>query len=92
MSKAKDQIKAKIKAKIKPKKKHVFQDAQVEEVVEMEIEVKDPVTGKMIKQKVKVTKLKSIKRDEKVFVGASSIIDDLEKDESVEDIPDSEGE
>lgn len=65
----------------KPKKKHVFQDPTVEEVVEMEIEVKDPKTGKMIKQKVKVKRLKAIKREEKVFMGASSIIDDLEKED-----------
>ena len=70
----------------KPKKKHVFEDPTVEEVVEMEIEVKDPVTGKMIKQKVKVKKLKAIKREEKVFVGATSLMDELEKDESLDDI------
>lgn len=62
-------------------KKHVFQDPTIEEVVEMEIEVKDPKTGKIIKQKVKVKKLKALKREEKVFMGASSIIDDLEKEE-----------
>lgn len=62
-------------------KKHVFKDATIEEVVEMEIEVKDPKTGKMIKQKVKVKRLKALKREEKVFMGASSIIDDLEKEE-----------
>ena len=70
----------------KPKKKHVFEDPTAEEVVEMEIEVKDPVTGKMIKQKVKVKKLKAIKREEKVFVGATSLMDELEKDESLDDI------
>lgn len=69
-------------AKNKAVKKHVFKDPQVEETVEMEIEVKDPVTGKMIKQKVKVKKLKPVKRDDKVFVGAQSIIDDIEKEES----------
>lgn len=65
----------------KPVKKHVFQDPQIEEIVEMEVQVKDPVTGKMIKQIVKVKKLKSVKRDDKVFVGAQSIIDDIEKEE-----------
>jgi hypothetical protein len=64
----------------KPKKKHVFPDASVEEVVEMEIEVKDPKTGKLIKQKVKVKRLKPVKREQRVFVGASSVIEDLEKD------------
>jgi hypothetical protein len=49
----------------------------------MEIEVKDPVTGKMIKQKVKVKKLKKIvDSSPKVFMGASSVIDDLEKEEN----------
>lgn len=66
----------------KNKKKHVFQDPQIEEIVEMEVEVKDPVTGKMIRQKVKVKKLKTVKVEEKVFVGAQSVIDDLEKEES----------
>jgi hypothetical protein len=75
-----------VMARLKAKKKHVFQDPTVEEIVEMEIEVKDPVTGKMIKQKVKVKKLKAIKREEKVFVGATSIIDEIEKNESLDDI------
>lgn len=69
-------------AKNKAVKKHVFQDPQVEEIVEMEVEVRDPKTGKMIKQKVKVKRLKSVKRDDKIFVGAQSIIDDIEKEES----------
>lgn len=64
-------------------KKHVFQDPTIEEIVEMEIEVKDPVTGKMIKQKVKVKKLKKIvDNGPRVFMGASSVIDDLEKEEN----------
>jgi hypothetical protein len=67
-------------------KKHVFQDPTIEEIVEMEIEVKDPVTGKMIKQKVKVKRLKAIKRDDKTFVGASSVLDDLEKEESLSEL------
>lgn len=65
----------------KNRKKHVFQDPTIEEIVEMEVEVKDPKTGKMIKQIVKVKRLKALKREEKVFVGATSIIDDLEKEE-----------
>lgn len=63
-------------------KKHVFKDPMVEEIVEMEIEVKDPLTGKMIKQKVKVKRLKRVVYEQKAFVGAQSIIDDLEKDDS----------
>ena len=69
-------------AKNKATKKHVFKDPTVEEIVEMEIEVRDPLTGKMIKQKVKVKKLKKVKTEEKVFVGAQSIIDDLEKEDN----------
>ena len=65
----------------KNKKKLVFQDPTIEEIVEMEVEFKDPITGKMMKQKVKVKKLKALKREEKVFIGAQSIIDDIEKDE-----------
>lgn len=69
-------------------KKHVFQDPTIEEIVEMEVEVKDPKTGKMIKQKVKVKKLKALKRDDRVFVGAQSIIDDLEaKEDEISSIP-----
>lgn len=64
-------------------KKHVFKDPTIEEIVEMEIEVKDPLTGKMIKQKVKVKRLKKIvDSGPKVFMGASSVIDDLEQEEN----------
>ena len=64
-------------------KKHVFKDPTIEAIEEMEIEVRDPATGKMIKQKVKVKKLKKIvDSGPKVFMGASSVIDDLEKEEN----------
>ena len=64
-------------------KKHVFKDPMIEEIVEMEIEVKDPVTGKMIKQKVKVTKLKKVTNSgPKVFTGVQSVLDDLEQEET----------
>lgn len=64
-------------------KKHVFKDPTIEEIVEMEIEVKDPETGKIIKQKVKVKRLKRITdAGPKVFVGASSVLDDLEQEEN----------
>lgn len=64
-------------------KKHVFKDPTIEEIVEMEIEVKDPVTGKMIKQKVKVKRLKRITdTGPKVFMGATSVLDDLEQEEN----------
>jgi hypothetical protein len=70
----------------KNKKKHVFQDPEVEEIVEMEVEVRDPKTGKMIKQKVKVKRLKSIKVEERVFVGAQSVLDDLEKEDDLSNL------
>ena len=62
-------------------KKHVFEDPQVEEIVEVEIDFICPVRGK-IKQKVKMKRLKKVTstHDHK-FVGASSIIDDLESKE-----------
>lgn len=61
-------------------KKHVFQDPEVEEIVEVEIDFVCPVRGK-IKQKVKMKRLKKIKTEQKVFVGAQSIIDDIEAKE-----------
>ena len=64
------------------KTNHVFQDPQIEEIVEMEVEVRDPKTGKMIKQKVKVKRLKKVTNDpHRKFVGAQSLIDDLESKE-----------
>lgn len=68
-------------AKNKAIKKHVFKDPMVEDVVEVEVEFNCPVRGK-IKQKVKMKKLKKVKTEDRVFVGAQSIIDDLEKEES----------
>ena len=68
-------------AKNKAVKKHVFKDPMVEEIVEVEVEFNCPVRGK-IKQKVKMKKLKKVKTEERVFVGAQSIIDDLEKEET----------
>ncbi len=62
-------------------KKHVFKDPMVEEIVEVEVEFNCPVRGK-IKQKVKMKKLKKVKTEDYTFVGAKSIIDDLEKEES----------
>jgi hypothetical protein len=64
------------------KTNHVFKDPQIEEIVEMDVEVKDPVTGKMIKQKVKVKRLKKVTHDpHRVFVGPKDIIEDLESKE-----------
>lgn len=62
-------------------KKHVFKDPQIEEIIEQEIEFKDPITGKMIKQVVKVKRLKKVKTEHKVFVGARDLIDDIESKE-----------
>jgi hypothetical protein len=61
-------------------KKHVFKDPTIEEIVEVEVEFNCPVRGK-IKQKVKVKKLKKVVNDQRTFVGAQSIIDDIEKEE-----------
>jgi hypothetical protein len=65
----------------KPVKKHVFKDPTIEEIVEVEVEFMCPKRG-LVKQKVKMKKLKKIvDSGPRVFVGASSIIDDLEKEE-----------
>lgn len=68
----------------KNKKKHVFEDPTVEEIVEVEVEFNCPVRGK-IKQKVKMKRLKKVTTDpHRTFVGAQSIIDDLEaKEDSI---------
>lgn len=63
-------------------KKHVFKDPTVEDVVEEWIEFTCPKRG-LVRQKVKVKKLKKVvDSGPKVFVGASSVIDDLEKEET----------
>jgi len=64
----------------KNKKKHVFQDPQVEEIIEQEVEFICPIRGK-VKQKVKVKRLKKVTHEQKVFIGAQSIIEDLEAKE-----------
>lgn len=70
-------------AKNKKKTNHVFQDPQVEEIVEEWVEIKDPRTGKIIRQLVKIKRLKKVTIDpHRVFVGASDFIDDLESKES----------
>ena len=63
------------------KTNHVFQDPQIEEIVEVEVDFICPIRGK-IKQKVKMKRLKKVTTEQKVFVGAQSIIDDLEAKES----------
>lgn len=63
-------------------KKHVFKDPTIEEIVEIEVEFMCPKRG-LVKQKVKVKRLKSIKDSgPREFVGASSVIDDLEQEEN----------
>lgn len=63
-------------------KKHVFKDPTIEEVTEQWIEFTCPKRG-LVRQKVKVKKLKKvIDNGPKVFVGASSVIDDLEQEET----------
>lgn len=65
----------------KNKKKHVFQDPQVEEIVEQWVEYTCPVRG-LVRELIKVKKLKKVKTEQKVFVGASDIINDLESEEA----------
>ena len=65
----------------KNKKKHVFQDPTVEEVIEQWVEYRCPVRG-LVREKVKVKKLKKVVNEPKVFVGHQSIIDDLEAKEA----------
>lgn len=67
-------------AKNKPVKKHVTKDPMVEEIVEEWVEFICPKRGK-VRQKVKIKRLKKILTEQKTFVGAQSIIDDLEKNE-----------
>ena len=63
-------------------KKHVFKDPTIEEIVEIEVEFMCPKRG-LVKQKVKVKRLKSIKDSgPREFIGASSVIDDLEQEEN----------
>lgn len=63
-------------------KKHVFKDPQVQDVVEEWIEYVCPKRG-LVRQKVKVKKLKKITDNGlRTFVGASSVIDDLEQEEN----------
>lgn len=71
----------------KNKKKHVFQDPQIEEIVEEWVEYTCPKRGK-VRELIKIKKLKKVKVDQKVFVGAKDIIDDLESQE--EDISSTE--
>lgn len=63
------------------KTNHVFKDPQVEEIVEVEVEFMCPKRG-LVKQKVKMKKLKAVTHDpHRKFVGASDIINDLEAKE-----------
>lgn len=68
------------------KTNHVFKDPQVEEIVEEWIEFICPKRG-LVRQKVKVKRLKKVTTESKIFMGAQSIIDDLEaKESSITDI------
>ena len=63
-------------------KKHVFKDPTIEDIVEVEVEFMCPKRG-LVKQKVKMKKLKKVvDGGPKVFMGASSVIDDLEQEEN----------
>lgn len=71
---------------VKNKKKHVFQDPQVEEIVEEWVEFTCPTRGK-VRQLVKIKKLKKVKSEQKVFVGARDIIEDIEaKEEDISSV------
>lgn len=65
---------------VKNKKKHVFQDPHVEEIVEEWVEYTCPKRGK-VRELVKIKRLKKVTVDQKVFMGAKDIIDDLESKE-----------
>lgn len=68
------------------KTNHVFQDPQVMEIVEEWVEYDCPKRGK-VKQLVKIKRLKKVNNEPKVFMGAQSILEDLEsKEESISDI------
>ena len=68
------------------KTNHVFQDPQVEEIVEEWVEFDCPKRGK-VKQLVKIKRLKKVNSEPKVFMGAKSILEDLEsKEESISDV------
>ena len=76
----------------KNKRKPLFEDPQIEEIVEVEVEFICPKRGK-VKQKVKMKRLKRVKNiEQRTFVGASSLIEDLEsKEESLSSLePDPE--
>ena len=63
-------------------KKHVFKDPTIEEIVEVEVEFMCPKRG-LVKQKVKMKRLKKVVDfGPKTFMGASSVIDDLEQEEN----------
>lgn len=64
----------------KNKKKHVFEDPQIEGVVEEWVEFNCPIRGK-VRQKVKVKRLKRVTFQQRTFVGAQDLIDDLESKE-----------
>ena len=66
----------------KNKKKHVFQDPQVEEIVEVEVEFICPKRGK-VKQRVKMKKLKSVKVDPVQQIPATDEIDKMDEDDGI---------
>lgn len=62
-------------------KKTIFPDPQVEEIIEEWVEFMCPKRG-LVRQKVKVKRLKKVTHDpHRKFVGAKDIIDDLEAKE-----------
>lgn len=62
-------------------KKHVFKDPMIEEIVEEWVEFMCPKRG-LVRQKIKIKRLKRVTHDpHRTFVGAQSLIDDLEAKE-----------
>jgi hypothetical protein len=66
----------------KRKKKHVFEDPQIEEIVEVEIEYICPKRGK-VKQKVKMKKLKPVKVNCIQQISTSDEVEKIDEDQSL---------
>lgn len=64
-------------------KKHVFKDPTIEEIVEEWVEFTCPVRGK-VRQLVKIKRLKKMSSEAKQFMGAQSLVDELESKEGDE--------
>lgn len=85
--KAKKKTKKKVKVKSKKPKKTAkakrpkYDDPNILEIVEKEIELTCPINGK-IKRRVKVKIMKPVTVDNKQFIGSSEYIDQIDSDDS----------